>query len=307
MFVEIGCLIMKLIIPNGTKVVKEEKNKYKYDIESILIPSGVKSIEMSAFFHCENLKDVTIEGNDIEEIGDYAFAECYRLKEINFPNGLKSIGYAAFQKCKHIKNVILPDGLEIIDSCCFDRCTQLRTISIPNSIKYINGMNSFIECNKLEYNYYSGANYLGNKDNPYLVFMCNSQESFTPECFELKEIHKDCKVISSYAFHDYTKLINVRIPDGVTRIEKYTFNKPFGSVIFPKTICYINHFENFNYVGRGSIVYFEGTKNEWNKIEMNFDENEYNEMLNGIYFYSKENPKESGNYWHYDNGEPVKW
>ena len=52
-------------------------------------------------------------------------------------------------------------------------------------------------------------------------------------------------------------------------------------------------------------VYFKGSEEEWDKISISA----HNEELNNAarYYYSETKPTESGNYWHYVNGEVVIW
>jgi len=55
-------------------------------------------------------------------------------------------------------------------------------------------------------------------------------------------------------------------------------------------------------------VYYEGTEEEWARVNIN---NEYNanKALNNAtkYFYSENEPTTEGNYWHYVDGVVTKW
>ena len=55
------------------------------------------------------------------------------------------------------------------------------------------------------------------------------------------------------------------------------------------------------------IIYYQGTADDWNKIDIN---NSGNDKLTSAtrYYYSETKPTESGNFWHYnDNGEIEEW
>ena len=74
----------EVIIPAIIKtfpVVAIGENAFKNsNLESIIIPDNVKSIEKYAFYGCESLKTVII-GNGVESIGDNAFKGCKSLSD----------------------------------------------------------------------------------------------------------------------------------------------------------------------------------------------------------------------------------
>ena len=53
-------------------------------------------------------------------------------------------------------------------------------------------------------------------------------------------------------------------------------------------------------------IYYMGTAEEWNNIEVDVNGNDPF-FTATVYFYSKEEPTEAGNYWHYVDGEPTLW
>ena len=64
------------------------------DLESIVIPSKVKKIEIRAFYGCRKLNDVIIR-DGVEEIGDQAFGEAPLLRTLVVPPSVKKIGKQA--------------------------------------------------------------------------------------------------------------------------------------------------------------------------------------------------------------------
>ena len=57
-------------------------------------------------------------------------------------------------------------------------------------------------------------------------------------------------------------------------------------------------------------VYYKGTAEEWEKIEIDNEYNYNDPLINAtVYYYSETKPSEEGNYWHYDTDgvTPVKW
>lgn len=107
------------------------------DIDSIYIPSTVRTIGESAF-EDSWLYYVTFGGNSkLESVGASAF-EGSRLKNIVIPASVTSIGERAFSE-SDLVNIIFEDGslLETIPEYAFSGCTYLETLTLPANIKEI--------------------------------------------------------------------------------------------------------------------------------------------------------------------------
>lgn len=65
------------------------------------VPSGVKSIDFSAFASCDYLTSVTIPSG-VESIGQIAFSNCDLLESVIIPNSVVSIELDAFENCPNL-------------------------------------------------------------------------------------------------------------------------------------------------------------------------------------------------------------
>lgn len=83
--------------------------------KKITIPATIKlfgkklkvtKINAKACYNCKQLASVTV-GNNVEDVGDQAFAKCTKLKKITFGKGLKRLGKKAFYKDKNLKNITI--------------------------------------------------------------------------------------------------------------------------------------------------------------------------------------------------------
>lgn len=141
-------------------------------IESVHIPQEVFGISSQAFIHCDELKEVVIDGDGemliqwqafggcgklekitlhrrLDRIRRETFLQCRRLRSIRVPDGVRRIGPRAFDGCEALEEVILPEGLEEICDRAFSDCRALRRIVIPDSVHYI-GEHAFSRCSALE-------------------------------------------------------------------------------------------------------------------------------------------------------------
>ena len=112
--------------------------------------------------------------------------------------------------------------------------------------------------------------------------------------------------ICNFGLFNYPYIKLVVLSDGITTIGKEGFYccVQMKEIVLPKTITAIeeNAFSSCNSLEN---VYFEGTLEEWNSI--NIARGNSCLLDSTIYIYSESNPTESGNYWHYVNGEIVIW
>ena len=81
------------------------------------IPDGVKKIGGKAFEGRTGLKE--IDFNEVEEIGEYAFAMCAGLDRLKLTSAVRTIGDGAFQSCIGLSTVRIPDGVQSIGSFAF--------------------------------------------------------------------------------------------------------------------------------------------------------------------------------------------
>ncbi len=113
-------------------------------LESITLPSTLRSIGTRAFCGCKSLTSVTIP-NSVTGIGVEAFRNCTALTEITIPNSVKGIGQLAFYLCTSLTSVNILNSETSIGDGAFEGCTSLTYVTIPNSV----GADAFKDCTSL--------------------------------------------------------------------------------------------------------------------------------------------------------------
>ena len=91
----------------------------------------------------------TIEGYPVTAIGELAFANCFKLEGIKFPESLTEIGDSSFSMCISLEEISLPESLETIGSNAFGDCYSIEKIVLPDSIRSI-GDYAFAFCINIE-------------------------------------------------------------------------------------------------------------------------------------------------------------
>ena len=160
-----------LVIPDGVKAIGDGVFE-GYDIETVVIPEGVTSIEDEAFYKCDKLKSVSLP-ESLSSIGGHAFCDCKSLTSISIPKNVTSLGWWAFSGCTNLTSVQLSGniaalthgdfsgtgltnldflkgtGIKEISGSAFSGCENFQSITIPDSVTTI-GDNAFSRCDNLE-------------------------------------------------------------------------------------------------------------------------------------------------------------
>lgn len=129
---------------------------YESGIKSIIIPDNINKIGNEAFASCAELERVVI-GNNATNIGAWAFRNCNKLTRVDIPGSVEDIGYSAFGNCERLNSVNIGSGVMSIGDWAFSCCEELTNITIPASITYM-CVGVFLGCAKL-----TTINYLGTK------------------------------------------------------------------------------------------------------------------------------------------------
>ncbi len=117
------------------------------NLQSIVVPNGVISINSGAFFNCSSLTNITLP-NSITNIGGVAFKGCKSLQSITIPNGLGVIDNSTFYGCSNLQNVTIPNSVTKVDDYAFANCTNLLTVTLGENVTTI-GYRSFENCSSL--------------------------------------------------------------------------------------------------------------------------------------------------------------
>ena len=204
--------VQNVVIPDSVTSIEKSTFSGCSSLRSITIPDSVTSIGDFAFEGCSSLRSITIPGN-VTRIRTGTFKGCSSLESITIPNGVTNIGFWAFSECSSLQSIILPDGVINIGDGAFLRCSSLQTITIPDSVTSIGG-SAFHECSSLRSITIPG-NVDGIRDRTFQE--CSSLQSIT--------MPNSVTYIGDMAFRECSSLQSIIIPDSVTNIGRSAFWK----------------------------------------------------------------------------------
>ncbi len=136
-----------VVIPDGVESIGVRAFYHRRYLSSVTMPDGVTGIGSSAFYGCSSLTNVTF-GNGVTSIGGSAFYGCSCLTNVAMPDGVTSIGSSAFYGCSSLTNVVIPGGVKKINASAFKNCSSLTGVAIPDGVRSI-GASAFYGCSSL--------------------------------------------------------------------------------------------------------------------------------------------------------------
>lgn len=281
----------------------------------------VTHIASEAFIRHPYITSVTIHSG-IQEIGGMAFYKCSALTKLTFEKNstLKIINKYVFQETA-LESVDIPENVEMIGALAFAGCPSLNSIIVPSTT--LIGDNAFQNTGYYnnEDNWEDGVLYLGTH------LICVKLE-YKGEVI----IKEGTTTIAGSAFCYRDNVTKVVMPDSVTAIGELAFYQTdLDEIVLSKNLIYIG-FQAFysSHISSGLIipkslktiehdafyyasinrVFYEGTKIDWNNIEIGSHNDVFEslEKYGWFYYYSETAPTGPWKYWYYDeNGNPTVW
>ena len=193
------------------------------NLQKIILPKDVTSIEICAFSGCDALTSVTLSDN-ITILKKQAFWSCDALTEIIIPNSVTSIGESAFTYCKALKSVDIGDGVVSIGRDAFDECGTITSLTIGKSLAFIDtGAFYFTSVKAIYIKDLSAWCNIDFADEDAYPGSPSSNFYLNKQIITNLVIPDDVKEIKNFAFYR-NRITNVKIGKNVSSIGKQAFD-----------------------------------------------------------------------------------
>lgn len=197
----------------------------------------VKAIAQNAFNNSKmsKVKEIILP-NTIEEIGDYAFANCVSLEKIEIPKQVRILNRGIFYNCSSL-DVQLPENVLKIEDFAFWN-TNIKTVTIPILLSAI-GDAVFSNCRNLQSITVDEKNaFYYSIDGVLFEYDSNTIVSYPIGKTQSKYNIDECVVsIRPFAFYN-NNLESITLNDGLQTIGAFTFAKSveLSEIILGKSI-----------------------------------------------------------------------
>ena len=160
-----------------------------------------------------------INGRNVTVIYNGAFHECETLTSVTIPYGITAVNDLAFVNCKSLISIVFSESVTFIGENVFTGCESLESIIVDKN-------NS---------TYSSDNGVLLDKDKKTLIF-CPRNKKGT------YKIPDTVTSVREYAFCGCRGLTSIDIPNGITKIESFTFSEcGLTSIVIPNGVTSIGY------------------------------------------------------------------
>ncbi|MBQ9715119.1 MAG: leucine-rich repeat domain-containing protein [Clostridia bacterium] len=253
--------------PSDVTITKYIGNQAEVEIPAKIDGKTVVAIGNNAFAMNMDVTSISIP-DSIKTIGDYAFYDCFALKnvyitnlsawlDISFASGFSNPmhnGADLYLDNKKVTSISFPDDVTSVGDCVFTGCTSLTSLSLPDKVTSI-GFNAFSSCKNLaEVSLSNSMTTIGDT----AFFNCSSLQSIAipsgiktidrnafANCTSLSSVTfgADSQLLSlgEYAFADCTSLQSISLPNSLSTMDTHVFANCTGlaSIAIPAGITTI--------------------------------------------------------------------
>jgi BspA type Leucine rich repeat region (6 copies)/Ring finger domain len=99
--------------------------------QNLFIPDNTRIEKLSEFSDSEI--DTIQFGHSVEISGNYIFARCHYIRELEIPCGTNISGYGAFYCSNRLQNLRIGDIVSLCGNYIFQDCTNLESLAIGHS------------------------------------------------------------------------------------------------------------------------------------------------------------------------------
>ena len=230
-------------LKKGTLTIKGKgampaKMKFRRNkkIKKVIIKKGVTSVSYEAFALCKNLNSVTIPST-VKTIGIRSFYGT-KISKITVPSKTKTIGQGAFGSCKGLKTIVMPGDFKLkleedtddklwyvtSDQSAVDTITFNTKLKLAN-VSYLSANNLVVAKNDPSYQSIEGVIYTKDGKGIVRVPQKRTELKIKEGCteFNMQSVLYNSTDSEGDEFNNCSKLKKIVIPSSVKSINKIKY------------------------------------------------------------------------------------
>lgn len=273
------------------------------NLRSVEFGGNTGAVSAYAFSSCYNLSTVRFAGN-VNAVESYAFYSCTQLKTAEFCGTLTALANNAFTACVSLEKIVLPDSLTRIPDNAFSYCSGLREVYLPRNLTSI-AQSAFGGCPNilLVYNPSGIESVEAYFDDPVAIVTNKADATVkyveTVNGAQFANIKGEWYFLGGFEYaYGYAFVPRSFNADGAT-VDKFKLAKHsvdlWGIAVVSTSVTGVMK----NAFASGTVVFYEGTPDEWKKIAVG--------GVSNTVCYKKDCIHEGeSEYWRYENNIPVQ-
>ena len=230
--------LKKGTLPIKGKGAMPAKMKFRRNkkIKKVIIKKGVTSVSYEAFALCKNLNSVTIPST-VKTIGIRSFYGT-KISKITVPSKTKTIGQGAFGSCKSLKTIVMPGDFKLkleedtddklwyvtSDQSAVDTITFNTKLKLAN-VSYLSANNLVVAKNDPSYQSIEGVIYTKDGKGIVRVPQKRTELKIKEGCteFNMQSVLYNSTDSEGDEFNNCSKLKKIVIPSSVKSINKVKY------------------------------------------------------------------------------------
>ena len=145
--------LQSVVIPNTVETIESWVFSSLNNLKTVVLPSSLQVLGIGAFNN-SGIEKIKIPDSITvleEEAGTGILSNCSNLKEIEFSRNLTVIPEFFANNCGALEKIVLYEGLKEIRKFAFANTTGLKSVELPNSLTTI-GEQAFVGLHNIEQN-----------------------------------------------------------------------------------------------------------------------------------------------------------
>ena len=215
-------------------------NSYAGNAKKVIIPDSVKIINPGVFWGHNEIEEI-IFSSELIAIEDFAFYDCEKIKLVELNGKIKKLGRAVFYNCKNLKRVFIGKNVSEIGECALFGCDSVSELVVDKENKVYSSYNSMLLSKDKTELIYCPATVEG-----VVKLHENLEKIATNAFFNCTKITKvvsndKLKYIDEYAFYNCCNLKEFKFGKEIKKIRSKAFEgcKLLENMVFPDTVTYV--------------------------------------------------------------------
>jgi hypothetical protein len=165
--------LASVLIPDSVQAIGPNAFGFCLSMTNVSIPANVAHIAGNSFYACFALESFFVDDNnpfytvkdgvllskdltllvacppgksgsydipsDVKNIGEFAFAVCRNITNLNIPGSVTNLGFWSFSQCDNISTITIPKSIQYVDDFAFQDCASLRRVFFQGDAPVVSG------------------------------------------------------------------------------------------------------------------------------------------------------------------------